>query len=427
MLGSCLLRPTEMAGLGLDEEDFSTPGHQAIWSALSAMALSGGRVDIVRLRSALLDAGRLEVAGGEVALGLLRYVAKPSLLPIDRLKQLARMRKMRAAAELVVATCQTGDLDASVSSLGDAHATAMGSVQRKRTQNVLELCMGLLDELSSGKSDVARIHPGYEILEQHLGSIPVGCTVAILASTNVGKSGYALEMLIRAAQRNVCSGYLSVEDQEPLVRARIVGALSGVSSRKILLHRLERGDMERITHAYGELDRLKGHLHTSILQGGSDADVCAAMSDLAARGVKLLVVDYLQKISSSRTYQSKAHEVSSSATRITSHAQRLGVVCVLVSQCTRDKTRLNECPSKHDMKESGDLENMVDAIVGLWRESEDDFAPVWARLLKVKSGGVGQSWRLQRNRDSGRLEEVPDSDKQEPPDTMQRAKPRSFR
>lgn len=415
LLGSCLLRPESIGALGVVVDDFSTEANQALWSALSDMAAAGERVDAVRLRSKLIDRQQLDVAGGESAIEKLRYVGKPSALPIDRLQQLTRLRGLRAAAELVAATCATGDLDASVSALADAHGTAMGGSQKKRTQNVLDLCMPLLEELATNTESVPRVHPGYELLEQCLGSIPEGCTVAVLASTNVGKSTYALEMLIRAANRNVRCGYLSVEDQEPVVRSRIVGMMSGVSSRKILQRRLDTDDIRKLAVAYDHIASIKERLHVSILQGGSDADVCAALSELAARGAKMVVIDYLQKITAGSKRQNKAHEVSDIATRITSHAQRLGLVCILVSQCTRDKTKLNECPSKHDMKESGDLENMVDAIIGLWREHEDDLSPIWAKLLKVKWGGVGQSWRLQRDPETGRVEEVPGSDRDTPP------------
>jgi replicative DNA helicase len=415
VIGSCLLRPDTIAALGLTLEDFSSEANQALWSALSDMASANERIDAVRLRSKLLDRQQLEVAGGEPAIEKLRYVGKPSTLPIDRLKQLTKMRSLRAAAELVAATCVTGDLDASVAALADAHGAAMGSVQRKRTQDVLELCMPLLEELANNTESVPRVHPGYVLLEECLGSIPEGCTVAVLASTNVGKSTFALEMLVRAAQRNVACGYLSVEDQEPVVRSRIVGMLSGVSSRKILQRKLDVEDLRKLAVAYDHIASLKEKLHVSILQGGTDADACASLSELAARGAKMVVVDYLQKIGASKAYQNKAHEVSASATRITSHAQRLGLACILVSQCTRDKTKLNECPSKHDMKESGDLENMVDAIIGLWREREDDLSPIWAKLLKVKWGGVGQSWRLQRDPETGRVEEVPGSNFDTPP------------
>ena len=415
VLGSCLLKGTLLYGAELTEDDFYSEAHRQIWLALTRLHLAKIPINTLTLRSQLLDDKLLGPVGGdEFLLGLTDTIPQ-EFLPVDRVRRLARLRGVRVSIARALAACDAADLDGTVLGLAEAHQAAMHSVQRRRAQNALELCLPLLEELAQGTESIPRIHPGYDILEEKLGSIPEGCTIAILASTNVGKSSFALEMLLRAAKRNVSCGYLSVEDQEPVVRSRVLAMLSGVSSRKILHRRIDDEDFRKLAGAYDELRAIKERLHVSILQGGTDADVCAAMTDLASRGVKMVAVDYLQKITSSRTYANKAHEMSAAATRITSHAQRLGLVCVLVSQCTRDKTKLNECPSKHDMKESGDLENMVDAIVGLWREYEDDLAPVWARLLKVKWGGVGLTWRLQRDPYTGRLEEAAGSDAAEVP------------
>lgn len=365
VLGACLLRPDALPTIDLSDEDFSVRGHREVWRAMLRLQADGERVDLVRLRSALIDAGKLAEVGGEEGLTKLRYVMPPHELPVERLRKLTRLRGIRRAAEIVVARCADGDLDATVSALADAHGSALQGARKTRTQDVMSLCEGLLEELRGDKESVPRVHPGYEIMERRLGSIPIGCTVAVLASTNVGKSSLLLEMLVRASERNVTCGYLSVEDQEPVVRARIVGMMSDVSSRKILHQKVAVEDFTRIAHGFGRIDKVKDRLHISILQGGTEVDVCAAMSELAARGCKMIAVDYLQKISSSKDYKSRAHEVSSIATRITSHGQRLGVAAVLASQCTREKTRLNECPSKHDMKECVTGEQIVmDARTG---------------------------------------------------------------
>jgi replicative DNA helicase len=416
VLGSCLLKPELLLRYGLVQEDFASTPHRVIWAALLYLFAEGDGVDTVRLRARLLDTGKLEAVGGlEYVLGLTATIPDADL-PIERLQHFRRLRALSDATQTVARHCAEANLDHAVNALADAHAAALQGARKGRTVSGIELCEDLLDELTGAKPSTPLVHPGFSLLADKLGLLPLGCTVAVLASTNVGKSSYALELLLRAAQRSVGAGYLSVEDQKPVVRARLAGMVSGVSSRKILQGRIEPHELEPLTRGLGELDRLKRHLSVSILQGGTEADVCAAMTELASRGAQIVVVDYLQKISSSRSYASKAHEVASIASRITSHAQRLGVICILVSQCTRDKTKLNECPSKHDMKESGDLENMCDAIIGLWREYEDDFAPIWVRLLKVKWGGVGVSWRLQRDRKTARLDEVEGSDRELPPD-----------
>ena len=416
VLGSCLLRPEYLLRYALVPDDFASTANKLVWAALMELHQRGEPIDELRLRIHLEDQRKLGAVGGNEYLLSLTETLPDAELPIERLQRFRRLRALGDATRRVTRHVQDADFDRAINALADAHTAALEGARKARTTSAIELCEDLLDELTGERPTAPRIHPGFSLLEEKLGSLPLGCTVAILANTNVGKSTYALEMLLRAATRQVGAGYLSVEDQKPVVRARLASMVSGISSRKILHGRVEPHEIEPIARGLGELERLKRHLSVSILQGGTEADVCAAMTELASRGAQLICVDYLQKISSSRSYASKAHEIASTASRITSHAQRLGVVCVLISQCTRDRTKLNECPSKHDMKESGDLENMVDAIIGLWREYEDDFAPVWARLLKVKWGGVGASWRLQRDRKTGRLDEVEGSDREQPPD-----------
>lgn len=416
VLGACLLKPQLLLSLDVSEADFFAGKHQVIWRGLLQLHAEGEPVNTEHLRSKLLDDGKLQAAGGLEYLLDLTDTIPADDLPTERLRRLTRLRGIHTAAQGVLAACAGADIDKAIAALADAHAAALAGASRNRTKSILELCEGLLQELSQPPNPHDLIHPGYELFAEQFGLIPAQSTIGILADTNVGKSSFMLECLIRMAQRNVVVGYLSVEDQERRVRARLASMLTAVSSRKLLQRDLSRDDMAQLSYGFQSIVSLDKHFYASVLQGGTDADVCAAMAELASRGCKVIAVDYLQKIRPSDKRANKAHEMSDICTRITSHGQRLDCVTFLASQCTRDKTRQNECPSKHDMKESGDLENMLDGIIGLWREYEDDFAPTWARILKAKDGGNGKSWCLQRNRKSGRLEEVPDSHLMDPPD-----------
>jgi replicative DNA helicase len=284
---------------------------------------------------------------------------------------------------------------------------------------VLELCEGLPAELDRPVDPLKRFHPGYPIMREVLNLIPARSSIGILARTNVGKSTFALEVLARMAQRNQVCGYVSIEDQHERMRARVAGLFAGISSRAILQHQLNEHGKAMLARGFGEIDRLKRHLHFSILQGGTADDVCAALSELAHRGCRVFVVDYVQKIRSQRrgSSYSRVDEISEAMSKITSHVHKLDGVLFLVSQCSRgDKDARNECPSLQDAKGSGDLENELDAVIGLWREYDDDHSPIWARLLKTKDGGLGGSWALERNRETGRLEEVEGSHRIAPPD-----------
>ncbi len=416
-LGTVLLRPELLLSLDLSEPDFFSPSHALIWRQLVYLGAEGMPVSTSSLRARLADVGQLGVVGGEdYLLGLTDTIPSGDTAHFERLRRLARLRALRAASQRLTAACNTGDLGEATDALTGVHSASLEGTPRNKPVNVLELCEGLSEEMERPIDPGKRFHPGYQIMRDVMGLIPERTSVGILANTNVGKSTLCLEILARMAARNQVCGYVSVEDQAPRVRARVAGMLTGVSSRAILQHQLNEHGRVMLARGMAEIDRLKRHLHFSILPGGTEADVCAAMSELANRGVRVFAVDYLQKVRSSRRGRdNKAHEVADIATAITSHAQKLNGVLFLVSQCSRNKERMNECPSKHDAKESGDLENMLDVLIGLWREIEDDYSPTWARLIKTKDGGLGGSWCLQRN-EAGRLEEVDGSHRMPAPD-----------
>lgn len=412
-LGSFLLRPETMLSSDLTEDDFSVETHRYVWRALIGLAADGEPIDSVRAIGRLQDMGRINAVGGpEFVLELTDTIPQTNL-PFERLKDKTRLRALRAAALQVIADCNGGELDRATASLANLHGATLTGQRRSSTMDLYELCDGILDELEQRIDGVPLIHLGYDLLDHHFGSLPIGSTLSVLAATNVGKSYYTLEVLIRAATRGTKVGYISVEDQLPVVRARVASMFSAVSSKKILQRRVEQADIANIARSMSDLDAMRALVHVSILQGATENQVCAAMSELAMRGCKLIAVDYLQKIrSSSRNVSdTKAQRTADVASQITSHGQRLGVATILVSQRGRpERGKENDCPTKHDMKESGDLENMVDGIIGLWRQYEDDFAPVYARILKAKSGGNGMTWRLQRSGNGARLHEVPGSD-----------------
>jgi len=416
-LGACLLRPELLLQLDLNEADFYSPAHVQVWRSLLALHADGEPVNTLSLRSRLFDSGRLQAAGGEDFLLSLTDVIPPDHLPTASLKRLTRLRAIQRALFSALARVEAGELEETITAIAGVHAASLEGASRKSlTKNVLELYQALLEDLARPDAVGQLLHPGYEVMRRQLGMVPIPSTFGLLADTNVGKSTLGLEMLVRMAQGGTAVGYISVEDQEPRVRARLAGMLSGVSSQRILQRSMSYEETNQLYSGYDAVERLKPFLHVSVMQGGSELDVCAAMTELAQRGCLLVIADYLQKMRPANSFGgNRAHGFSDIATAITSHSQKLGMCLGLVSQMSRDKNRQNECPGKHDMKESGDLENMLDVVIGLWREKEDDHAPIWARLIKAKDGGVGKSWSLVRDA-AGRLHEVEGSDRMEPPD-----------
>lgn len=409
VLGSCLLNPALLSTLAVSHGDFYSVGHQTIWAALCDLHEIGDGVDTVRLRSRLSELGKLESVGGEeYLLSLTDLVPLPDP-PVERLRQLARLRALHAAATDAVAKASQGDLHGAAEALDQAQRSALDA-NEGGTVTGFDCAVKTLEDITQSSTRVMRVHPGLEMLANAVGDLPVGSLTVVGGATNTGKSSFCLEMLLAAVERNVAVGYVSREDPDAIVGARLIASLSGVSSRAIHKRAIEPDrDWPLISTACGRLKNYGELFLVDTQVGGTELDVCAAMTRMAQRGAKLVCVDYVQTIDCSKRQQDRRNEIRWLTSKLKAHAVRLGVALVLVSQLSRPpKGDENKEPSKHDLKEAGDVENAAEVIVLIWRETEGDFEPLKVKIAKCKWGGVGQSWAMVRSRRTGRLEEMRD-------------------
>lgn len=407
-LGSCLLEPRWLLELDLTDADFWGEANRLIWQQLLYLHAEGGAeaVGTLQLRNRLADLGKLQSAGGDDYLLALTDLI-PTRPDTGRLKRLARLRTLRGDALRVVAAAESGDLERASAAAADVQLWA---TEARDAQIVTgsDCAVAVFDDLMGTGKRVLRIHPGLELMAEVVGDMTVGSLTVIGGATNTGKSSVALEMIVRAALRTVGCGYVSREDPKVLIGGRLLGMLSGISAWRIERRQLDRErDWPRLSHAAAELQRLGEKLLVDVQVGGTELDVCAAMTRMAQRGAKLIVVDYLQALEFSGRGEDRRNEIRLLTSRIKAHAARLDVALVMLSQLSRPpKGEEGREPTKHDLKEAGDVENAAENIVLMWRTEEDDFAPLHLKLAKGKSGGLGQRWAMQRNRQTGRLEEV---------------------
>jgi replicative DNA helicase len=219
-------------------------------------------------------------------------------------------------------------------------------------------------------------------------------------------SSFVLEMLIECAGAGTKCGLISVEDPNEVTGARLLGAFSGVSSRNLQRGKFGEAEKPALEGAMQKIKKLGDSIMVADCTGETDLEVCAAMSQMAARGAKLVVVDYIGEVESSKKQQDRRNEIRWVCRRLKTHARRLGLALVVVSQLSRPTDKqTGKRPSKHDLKESGDITNSAEVIVMLWRDTESDSAPVKAWIAKCKWGGVGQWWEMKREQGTGRLRE----------------------
>jgi replicative DNA helicase len=104
-------------------------------------------------------------------------------------------------------------------------------------------------------------------------------------------------------------------------------------------------------------------------------------------GLKLIVIDYLQLMSSGKRVENRQQEVSEFSRSLKLLAKELGVPIIALSQLNRGpEQRQDKRPMLSDLRESGSLEQDADIVVLLHREryAEDGDAKNDAELIVAK-------------------------------------------
>jgi replicative DNA helicase len=415
-LRECLTNYARFTARGVTVADFAVPGVVAALGAASEAWEAHGTVSLENVAAGLQRAGKLAALGGTK--GLAEYLVTPAVPDVGRLREMRRLRELRERALAAAQAAERGDLGQAVTLLGEAHtaaleSSAMGDVRTFRDLGH-EFLRRITGAAAAGKEPT--IHPGLDHLYEAVGGLVPGMMLLLIANTNVGKSSAVLEMMLKCSARNVATGLVSVEDSDEVTVRRALSAHSGVPSRVLQDGKFSEYEWGRIARGMQAMDESGSLMFFSDCSGGTELDVMAAMSRMAARGARIVVVDYIGEVEASRSSRDgRRDDIRWVCSRLKVHARRVGVALVVVSQITRPSDKNpNREPTKHDAKESGDLENKTEVMLGMWRESEDDWAPIFVKVLKGKSGGNGLRWQMQRERGtpdrpgSGRLVEIGD-------------------
>ncbi len=311
---------------------------------------------------------------------------------VSKLKRQRGLREITRALYAGLEAARAGDLGVASSALEEARdraARRLGAGLRIHTPtSYFAEWLEQLRKLQSGGG----ISLGLPKLKELIGPLIGGEALVLGAGTGNGKSSVCLEIVRAAARDGTKSGLISMEDPDFRIEMRLIASLLEISPRAVkALHETD------IARTYEALSQIGDAFRFVTMRGGTDRDVCAAMSALAAQGVRLIIVDYIGEVSSSTREQDRRNEIRMILNRLRQHALRLDVALIIVSQFSRpDNKDTAQKPTKHWLKEAGDLENAAEAVVLMWRDKEHDFAPVHFEMAKGKDGNTGKRWMMQR-------------------------------
>ena len=234
-------------------------------------------------------------------------------------------------------------------------------------------------EIEAGQSreqgQMTGVPTGFVELDELTGGLHPGQMIIVAARPAMGKSTLAVDFCRSASIHShgadgklIPSCYFSLEMGRMELMMRILAAESGVELTKLRGGRqMNDRDWKDVAVAYNPVSEAPMFIddspHLTMPEIRSKA-----LRLKQQHGLGLLVIDYLQLMSSGKRVESRQQEVSEFSRSLKLLAKELDVPVVAVAQLNRGpEQRTGNKPQMSDLRESGSLEQDADIIMLLHR------------------------------------------------------------
>ena len=252
---------------------------------------------------------------------------------------------------------------------------ATGHAVAAKARSIAELIVPALDRIEKGPGVTRGITTGWTDLDAVLLGFQPGEMVTVGARPTMGKSTVMLNAAAHAALRLGVPVFISsLEMSEQECTERILAAESGVALHNIRAANLDSADWDRLAKAY---ERLAACPHLMLNTDGY-LSVQGIRSELramrrAGTPAGLVVIDYLQLMTSGGKPESRQNEVSEISRGIKLLAKEFDVPVLVGSQLNRGpEMRQDHRPLMSDLRESGSVEQDSSIVILLFREDAYD-------------------------------------------------------
>ncbi len=357
--------------------DFYRPAHETIYAAVLDLYGRGEPADPVTVAAELQKRSELGRVGGAPYLHTL-VASVPTAANAGFYAQIVRERAiLRRLVEAGTRIAQMGyRADGEVDAVVDrAQAEVFGVVDRRTSEDYLplaEIIEGTLDELDaigSRGGQLVGVPTGFANLDRLTNGLHPGQMIILAARPAIGKSTLGLDLARSAAiKHGLTSVIFSLEMSRNEITMRLLSAESRVSLQAMRTGQLSDEDWSRIARRTGEVS--SAPLFVDDSPNMSMMEIRAKCRRLKQRhDLRLVIVDYLQLMSSGKRVESRQVEVSEFSRSLKLLAKELDVPVVAISQLNRGpEQRADKKPLLADLRESGSLEQDSDMVILLHRE-----------------------------------------------------------
>ena len=364
----------------LRPESFYEPRNQMVYEAIQKLSMDENPVDMLTVVDMLGKMGKLEDVGGPA------YVA-------DLSSRVATSANLEYHANIVAEKYLSRQMISYVSVIGkktydesydikdvvqEAESTLFELSQKNMKKDysvlapIVDRAIDMVKIAHANKGGITGISSGYFKLDDMICGWQDSDLVIIAGRPAMGKTAFALSLAKNiAADQKIPMAFFSLEMSDVQLANRLISNACKIEGTKLMSGQLDRADWLRLDK---KIDNLKdAPLYIDDTEGLSVMELRTKARRLVReKGVKLIMIDYLQLMTASgMKYNSRQEEVSLISRSLKGLAKELNIPVLALSQLNRGvesrQGAEGKRPQLSDLRESGAIEQDADMVIFLHR------------------------------------------------------------
>ena len=388
----------------LKREDFFLDSHRRIFEKIITLSDRNVPIDLVTLSDELRRASEFEQVGGAT------YIASliDGVPRTDSIEHYARIVKSKSMLRRLIAasnhiTTRCFDEEESPETIVDEAERLIFQIAEDQLRqgflkiiDVAQRRIERVEQMSGRPEMITGIPTGFTDFDQMTSGLQAQDLIIIAARPSQGKTALALNIAHNAAARGLTVAVFSLEMSADQLVSRIMCSDASIDANRFRKGYLFRPEWTRLADTLRKLGEMRIYIDDS--PALSALEIRAKSRRLKAeRGLDLIIVDYLQLMSSRGRVESRQQEVSQISRDLKSLAKELNLPVVALSQLSRaPEMRSDHRPQLSDLRESGSIEQDADVVAFIYRpeyydpNNPDHKDRAYIMISKQRNGPTGE-------------------------------------
>jgi len=357
-------------------EAFYKDDHQKIYSSILDLNRADKPIDIITVTEDLRSKRQLEEVGGPMYITNLTMRVSSSSHAAYHARiihqKFLRREQIRISSEAQkLAYDESIDIDETLDNVESQYSALRDTTTKQdavRMSSILPAIVASIEEAQKSERKLIGVPSGFASLDRITGGWRNKNLIILAARPSMGKTAIGLEFAINAAEFKFPVGVFSLEMSKEELVYRTMSRRSGIPMQDIEMGKVS---WPHIESAVADIEKMGVYIDDT---GGMTIGQIRAKTKqmIKKNGIKLLVIDYLQRVHGTRKHSNRDAEIGEVSSELKTIAKRHNIPVIALAQLSRNvENRPGQSndprPRLSDLRESGNIEADADMVIFIHR------------------------------------------------------------